>query len=65
MKMSHKANYGASREMWTRLATKPMDIEDALNELKESEAAFKVFYDKDDNMRVIYPMKEESKFGLY
>ncbi len=44
---------------------KPMDIEDALDELKESQAAFKVFYDKDDNMRVIYPMKEEDKFGLY
>jgi len=44
---------------------KPMDIEDALTELKESDASFKVFYDKDDNMRVIYGMKEEGKFGLY
>ena len=28
MKISHKANYGASREMWTRLATKPMEIKE-------------------------------------
>ena len=44
---------------------KPMDIEEALTELKESDAAFKVFYDKDDNMRVLYGMKENSKYGLY
>lgn len=44
---------------------KPVDIEDALNELKASEAAFKVFYDRDDSMRVLYKMKEEGKFGLY
>jgi len=44
---------------------KPMDIEEALTELKQSDAAFKVFYDKDDNMRVLYGMKEDSKYGLY
>jgi putative sigma-54 modulation protein len=44
---------------------KPIDIEEALNELKGSDASFKVFYDRDDNMRVLYKMKEEGKFGLY
>lgn len=50
----------------TRLNSyKPVEIEEALSELKESDASFKVFYDKDDNMRVLYNMKEEGKFGLY
>ncbi len=44
---------------------KPMDIEEALNDLKSSDALFKVFYDKDDNMRVLYKSSEEGKFGLY
>ena len=44
---------------------KPVEIEEALNELKASDASFKVFYDKDDNMRVLYRMNEEGKFGLY
>ncbi len=44
---------------------KPIDIEEALEDLKASEASFKVFYDKDDNMRVLYKSKEEGKFGLY
>jgi len=44
---------------------KPMDIEDALNDLKEDGGAFKVFYDMDDNFRVLYKMKDGIKFGLY
>lgn len=44
---------------------KPIEIEEALRELKASDAGFKVFYDKDDSMRVLYKMKEEEKFGLY
>jgi len=44
---------------------KPMEIEDALNELKEDGGAFKVFYDMDDNFRVLYKMKDGIKFGLY
>ncbi len=44
---------------------KPMDIEEALDELKDSDAVFKVFYDKDDNMRVLYKSSKEGKFGLY
>lgn len=44
---------------------KPMDIEDALNELKNDSSVFKVFYDMDDNMRVLYKMKDNDKFGLY
>jgi len=44
---------------------KPIDIEEALTDLKASDATFKVFYDKDDNMRVLYKAAEEGKFGLY
>ena len=44
---------------------KPMDIEDALNELKADSGNFKVFYDMDDNLRVLYKMKDGSQFGLY
>ena len=50
----------------TRLNSyKPVDIEDALGELKSDSSNFKVFYDNDDNMRVLYKMNEEGKFGLY
>jgi len=44
---------------------KPMEIEEALNELKEDGGAFKVFYDLDDNFRVLYKMKDGIRFGLY
>jgi putative sigma-54 modulation protein len=44
---------------------KPMDIEDALNELKDDDGVFKVFYDMDDNLRVLYKLKNSSRFGLY
>ncbi|MFA6740360.1 MAG: ribosome-associated translation inhibitor RaiA [Arcobacteraceae bacterium] len=44
---------------------KPMDIEEALEELKASDAQFKVFYDKDDVMRVLYKSSVQGKFGLY
>ncbi|PUE64105.1 ribosome hibernation-promoting factor, HPF/YfiA family [Arcobacter caeni] len=44
---------------------KPMDIEEALEELKASDALFKVFYDKDDVMRVLYKSSVQGKFGLY
>ena len=44
---------------------KPMDIEEALEELKASDSQFKVFYDKDDIMRVLYKSSIQGKFGLY
>lgn len=44
---------------------KPMEIGDALTELKEDGGAFKVFYDLDDNFRVLYKKSEDSKYGLY
>ena len=44
---------------------KPMEIADALEELKEDDGVFKVFYDLDDNFRVLYKMKDNSKYGLY
>jgi len=44
---------------------KPVEIEEALNELKEDGAIFKVFYDMDDNFRVLYKMKDGEHYGLY
>ena len=44
---------------------KPIDIEEALEELKASDAQFKVFYDKDDVMGVLYKSSIPGKFGLY
>jgi putative sigma-54 modulation protein len=44
---------------------KPTEIEDALNDLKEDGGAFKVFYDMDDNFRVLYKMKDGIHYGLY
>ena len=44
---------------------KPIEIEDALNQLKEDGGAFKVFYDMDDNFRVLYKMKDGEHYGLY
>lgn len=44
---------------------KPMDIEEALTELKEDAGNFKVFYDMDDTLRVLYKMKDGSQYGLY
>ena len=38
---------------------------EALEDLKQSEAHFKVFMDKDDNMRVLYKSSIQGKFGLY
>ncbi len=43
---------------------KPIEIEEALNQLKESALQFFVFTDMDDKMRVIYK-KSENKYGLY
>lgn len=43
---------------------KPIEIEEALNDLKGSEEIFKVFYDMDDNFRVLYKRKD-GQFGLY
>jgi len=47
------------------ISYKPIDIAEALKELKDSASQFKVFYDKDDNMRVLYKTSTEGKFGLY
>jgi putative sigma-54 modulation protein len=44
---------------------KPMEIEEALNELKADGGAFKVFYDMDDSFRVLYKMKDGEHYGLY
>ena len=49
----------------TRLDSyKPIEIEEALTELKESGKQFFVFIDMDDKMRVIYK-RADNKFGLY
>ena len=43
---------------------KPLEIEEALQKLKDSEAQFYVFNDIDAKMRVIYK-RSDGKFGLY
>ncbi|MGH1600260.1 ribosome hibernation-promoting factor, HPF/YfiA family [Campylobacter majalis] len=43
---------------------KPLEIEEALNELKNSDRQFYVFNDIDARMRVIYK-RTDGKFGLY
>jgi len=49
----------------TRLDSyKPIEIEEALNELKESQKHFFVFMDMDDKMRTIYK-RTDDKYGLY
>ena len=41
-----------------------MEVEEALNKLKDSGAQFYVFNDMDAKMRVIYK-RNDGKFGLY
>lgn len=49
----------------TRLVSyKPIEIEEALSELKESGKQFFVFIDMDDKMRMIYK-RNDDKYGLY
>ncbi len=49
----------------TRLNSyKPIEIEEALSELKDSDKQFFVFMDMDDKMRIIYK-KSDDTYGLY
>ncbi len=43
---------------------KPQEVEDVLNELKESNKMFSIFLDSDDKTRVLYK-RDDGKFGLY
>ncbi len=43
---------------------KPLEIEEALQMLKESNQQFLVFMDKDDKLRVLYKRKD-NRYGLY
>ena len=43
---------------------KPLEIEEAMQKLKDSDAQFYVFNDMDAKMRVIYK-RSDCKFGLY
>lgn len=43
---------------------KPMEVEEALGRLKDSEKQFYVFNDLDDKLRVIYK-RNDGKYGLY
>jgi len=43
---------------------KPIEVEEALNELKDSAKQFFVFMDMEDKMRILYK-KTENTFGLY
>ncbi|MEA2073391.1 MAG: ribosome-associated translation inhibitor RaiA [Campylobacterota bacterium] len=43
---------------------KPREVEDVLNDLKESEKMFEIFLDHDGKTRVLYK-RNDAKFGLY
>ena len=43
---------------------KPREVEDVLNDLKESSKMFEIFIDNDGKTRVLYK-RNDSKFGLY
>jgi len=43
---------------------KPREVEDVLNDLKESDKTFEIFLDHEDKTRVLYK-RNDGKFGLY
>ena len=43
---------------------KPVEVEDAMNELKASDKQFIIFHDMEDKFRVMYK-KTDGRFGLY
>ena len=43
---------------------KPIEIDEALEELKDSDKQFIIFHDKEDKVRILYK-RADSKFGLY
>lgn len=43
---------------------KPREVEDVLNDLKESEKVFEIFIDHDGKTRVLYK-RNDGRFGLY
>jgi len=43
---------------------KPREVEDVLNDLKESNKMFEIFVDNEDKTRVLYK-RNDGKFGLY
>ena len=43
---------------------KPREVEDVLNDLKDSDKIFEIFIDNEDKTRILYK-RNDSKFGLY
>ena len=43
---------------------KPREVEDVLNDLKDSDKIFEIFIDNEDKTRVLYK-RDDGKFGLY
>ena len=43
---------------------KPREVEDVLNDLKDSDKIFEIFLDNEDKTRVLYK-RSDGKFGLY
>jgi putative sigma-54 modulation protein len=43
---------------------KPREVEDVLNDLKDSDKTFEIFIDNEDKTRVLYK-RNDGKFGLY
>ncbi|MCF6173425.1 MAG: ribosome-associated translation inhibitor RaiA [Campylobacteraceae bacterium] len=43
---------------------KPIEVDEALQDLKETDKQFIIFHDKEDKLRVLYK-RADAKFGLY
>jgi putative sigma-54 modulation protein len=57
--------YGEDEIIPVRLESyKPIEVDDALKELKETDKQFLIFHDKEDKIRIIYK-RSDAKFGLY
>jgi len=57
--------YGEDEIIPVRLESyKPIEVGEALDELKETDKQFLIFHDKEDKVRIIYK-RSDAKFGLY
>ena len=58
-------NYADDEIVPMRLESyKPIEIDEALQELKDSDKQFIIFHDKEDKVRILYK-RADAKFGLY
>lgn len=63
--LNNKLQYAEDEIVPMRLESyKPIEVDEALEELKDSDKQFIIFHDKEDKLRVLYK-RADSKFGLY